>query len=1089
MPYHYARLLAALVLLGAALPAQAATIVVTSNADGVAVNGNCTLREAVQAANTNTAVDQCTAGSADGDIVTFLLPGTITLTAGEIAITDDVTIDGGIARMTVNAAGASRIFDVVTASGAGTVERVRFTSLILQNGNSSMGASSAPDAGGAVDLKSGRSATFTNVDVTGSVCGINGGGIHGGTGTDIVITTTGVGTSLIQNNEAKGPESNRGGGGVWGAGTVTITGAVTINGNRASGAAGSGGGVFNLAGTLSIGAGVVISNNAANRAGGGIESADGTVTITDASIFQNTAGAAPGNGGGFHGGGAVQATVSGGSVYSNTAVEGGGLWISAGGTLTVTGTQIAGNMATGADADQGGGGVYSDGGVVQLTGVYIATNRATGAAGSGGGVLNVAGGRMTITDSRIQANSANRAGGGVETNQSGTATGNTLTLVNPMISGNSLGTAPGFGGGVHITGAATATVTGGVVWNNTAVEGGGFWKAASGRLTITGTQILTNIATGAAADQGGGGIYSDGGTGLTVSNAAINGNRASGAAGSGGGFLNNLGATSTFTNTVFSNNAANRAGGAIEDNAGTLLTLTDVTMTVNNAGTAPGNGGGLHISGAGTVVMTGGTVQANTAVEGGGLWKSGPGTLTATGTFINDNTATGAAADQGGGGVYNDGAGGVLTLADLTIANNDARGAAGSGGGLLNNVGATTRITGVTFNANTSVRAGGAIEDNGGALVEILRSTLAYNSTGGAPGNGGAIHITNAGRVTVDSSAVIQNTAANQGGGVWNSGLGQMTVRASTLRDNMAGTGGGVYQVAGPKGLTSVENSLVVANKATAAGGGLAADGATVVVENTTVSGNTADNGGGIASGGGRFLISNATVAGNGATTAGGGIFRITAMGDSLISPDNTIVADNTAPTGADLIGVVMSRGYNLFETTAGATILRDEPAGPDLTGIDPGLEALADNGGATLTRAVGAGSAARSAGMTALLIDQRGYVRLMPSTIGAFEYAATGGPVAGEDAPAGAAAFALGAASPNPMRSRATFRVTAQENEAVEVVLYDMLGRRVQALYAGTPIGPVTVTLDADALAPGVYVVRMTSATAQATQRITVTR
>ena len=1084
----YPRLLAALLVAGIALPAQAATIIVTSVADGVAVDNNCTLREAVQAANTNAAVDRCAAGTADGDQILFNVTGTILLTGGEIRITDDVSVQGSVGvigsatgRITINAASASRIFDVDAAAGAGTDRRVEFSNLVLQNGNAGAGASSAPDAGGAVDLKTGSQATFSNVDVTGSVCGINGGGIHGGGGTAIVIATSGNGTSLISNNEARGAESNRGGGGVWGAGTVSISGNVTIDGNRATGAAGSGGGVFNLAGTLTIGSGVVISNNTANRAGGGIESADGTVTIADATLSGNTAGTAPGNGGGLHGGGTAQVTMTNTLVLNNVAVEGGGLWISAAGTITATGLEVNGNTATGNDADQGGGGFYADGGTLVLSDVHLGGNRATGTSGSGGAILNN-GGRLTMQAGQIVTNTSVRAGGGIEHAGSGA----TATLNGTIITANTAGSNPGFGGGFHITGAATARITGGSIANNTAVEGGGLWKAAPGALALVNSNVQGNTATGAAADQGGGGVYSDGGTGLTIQNTMIVENRATGAAGSGGGLFNN-GGTIALEGSRIADNSANRAGGGIEDNAGVLMTLTNVILIGNSAGTAPGNGGGLHISGAGTVRMTGGSVESNTAVEGGGVWKSAPGTLSLDGTALTDNVASGAAADQGGGGAYNDGAGGMLTLRNLTVWSNDATGAAGSGGGLLNNVAATSTIENVRFFANTSVRAGGAIEDNGGSLVQITRSTIIGNVTGGSPGNGGGVHITGTGTVQVDSSLVVDNSAANQGGGLWNSGLGQMRVSASTVRGNRAGTGGGVYQVAGAKGLTLIENSLVSFNTATAAGGGLAADGATVLLENVTVSGNTAANGGGLASGGGRFLISNATVASNTATTAGGGLFRTAAMGDSLLSPDNTIVANNAAPNGANLSGVIMSRGYNLFATTDGATILRDEPAGPDLTGVDPRLGALIDNGGPTLTHAVEAGSPARGAGMTSLLFDQRGFTRTAPSTIGAFEFA--GQPVAGEDTPTGEAVFALGTIAPNPMRGRATLRVTSQSNDAVEVVLYDVLGRRVQALYSGTPVGPVDVAIDGSALAPGVYVVRMTSATAQATQRITVAR
>ena len=322
-------------------------IVVTTSMDGgVMTDGLCSLREAVQSANTNSAVGGCTAGTDDEDEITFAATviAPIQLTNGEITITDGLSIDGStmLGRVTVDAQGNSRIFDVTNDAD------VAFTSLVLRNGNSGAGGSAAPNAGGAVDLKSGSDATFTDVDVLDSVAGINGGGIHGAGDTDIVITASASGSSTIRGNVAQGNDAGMGGGGVWGAGSVTITGGVLIRDNAATGTAGSGGGVFNFGGTLSIN-GATIRNNRANRAGGGIEDfgdddGDVDVTLTDVTVTDNViADAAPGNGGGFHSGGG-DATVSGGVFSRNVAVEGGGLWSS--GTITIDGTAVTRNTAT-----------------------------------------------------------------------------------------------------------------------------------------------------------------------------------------------------------------------------------------------------------------------------------------------------------------------------------------------------------------------------------------------------------------------------------------------------------------------------------------------------------------------------------------------------------------------------------------------------------------------------------------------------------------------------------------------------------------------------------------------------------------------
>ena len=269
----------------------------------------------------------------------------------------------------------------------------------------------------------------------------------------------------------------------------------------------------------------------------------------------------------------------------------------------------------------------------------------------------------------------------------------------------------------------------------------------------------------------------------------------------------------------------------------------------------------------------------------------------------------------------------------------------------------------------------------------------------------------------------------------------------------------------------------------------------TLLIVNSTVSGNDAARGGGIGATGALILLSNATVASNTATVAGGGLYNEDADDAPLMSPDNTVVADNSAPLGSDLAGSFMSRGYNLFETTDGATVTMDEGAGPDLSGTDPMLEELADNGGPTWTHALMAGSPAIDAGMTSLTIDQRGYPREENdlADIGAFEFGAN--PVAGEDSPTTELAdgedVRLDPVAPNPLRSTGVIRFVVRDVQAVEVHLFDMMGRRVQTLYSGTPApaSMVSVDLDASGLASGVYVLVLNGETVRATQRVTVTR
>ncbi|MDE0778320.1 MAG: hypothetical protein OSB43_18730, partial [Nocardioides sp.] len=99
-------------------------------------------------------------------------------------------------------------------------------------------------------------------------------------------------------------------------------------------------------------------------------------------------------------------------------------------------------------------------------------------------------------------------------------------------------------------------------------------------------------------------------------------------------------------------NTSSRAGGAIEIVEG-VVALTDVEMSGNETGDAPGNGGGLHITGAAEVTYDGGrTTRNKAAAEGGGLWNSETGTLTVTDVRIAKNKAPVGKNNFNDGGVF-----------------------------------------------------------------------------------------------------------------------------------------------------------------------------------------------------------------------------------------------------------------------------------------------------------------------------------------------------------------------------------------------------------------------------------------------------
>lgn len=885
----------------------ATDFVVTSLADNTASDGEVTLREALMAASMNASVGDAPAGEEDGDRVAFdpdlldLVAPTIRIDGnlGAFSIDDDVVIDGsvgltGMVTLTVDAGGIQRAFNVDAGSGPGSSQSVTMRSLNIVNGASD-------SSGGAMQVLAGSEVTLDSVSVSNSV--------------------------------ANGMNADQGGGAIFNAGDLSITGG-DFSGNSAPMGSGSGGAILN-AGSLSI-TDATLSGNSSQRAGGAIEAVAGSNTTLDAvTLSENTTGPMPGNGGGMHITGAGDATITNGTVSGNSAAaEGGGLWNGAG-TMTVTGTSISGNTASGDDPDNGGGGLFNVAGTLTVSGATISNNIADGVSGSGGGILNQ--GSLTVTDTSITGNSSNRAGGGIEATDA-----SETTLENVALDDNTTGANPGNGGGMHISGAGNASISGGTVSGNTAArEGGGLWNGA-GRMAVDGTTISNNAANGDAADDGGGGLFNNTGR-MELTNVVVTNNTASGSAGSGGGVFN-LGPDSAMPDRgvlivsggEISGNSSTRAGGGVEATPNTETTLQDgLMLSGNTTGDSPGNGGGMHITGAGNATISDVTVSGNTAGrEGGGLWN-GAGAMTVSNSTIAENIAQGGAANQGGGGLFN--LAGTLDVSDTIITGNDASGASGSGGGILN-LGNALTVMGGRIAGNTAVRAGGGIEDNntategvGTAMADItLRNlTLDGNSTGPSPGNGGALHVTGGNAVIlVDRVTASNNSAANEGGGFWNFNEAEMTLVNSTISGNDAGAGGGGGIFNRPDGALDLLNVTIADNSTLGDGGGLRNDG-------------------------------------------------------GLVEAFNVLIATNAA--------------QGMGDEVSGATL----ESGNNQVGGDPMIGPLAANGGDTQTHALMEGSPAIDAGDDSVCqampvdgIDQRGVSRDAPGCdVGAYEL--VDGPVA----------------------------------------------------------------------------------------------
>src|SRR5947199_7008401 len=118
-------------------------------------------------------------------------------------------------------------------------------------------------------------------------------------------------------------------------------------------------------------------------------------------------------------------------------------------------------------------------------------------------------------------------------------------------------------------------------------------------------------------------------------------------------------------------------------------------------------------------------------------------------------------------------------------------------------LGETVTISGFTIRNGHAGNAGGGIDNEDGSTVTVTNCTLSGNSAG----LGGGMF--NGGPLTIGSTTISDNSAAN-GGGIYNSGGGTTTITNSTVSGNTAGSGGGVFNI----GMIAITSSTLGNNSA-----------------------------------------------------------------------------------------------------------------------------------------------------------------------------------------------------------------------------------------------------------------------------------
>ncbi len=402
--------------------ASTATITVTTFADDLTPNGNCSLREAIQSANTGSAVDGCTSPGTANTIIR-LDAGTYALAiaganedanqSGDLDLLVAVELAGrGPLSTTIDGSAIDRILHI--HSGALAVVR----GVTLQNGRAPDGTVISPTVeagqpGGAIV----NSGDLTVVDSV------------------VAASQSGDGASSPSDFFSSDRGGNGGdGGGIYNAGTLrversTILSNTTGNGGDGpcggGGRGGEGGGIFS-SGWLIVSESTLLQNMTgsggrgicppgisagASGAGGGL--ANYGIAIVDfTSVIANRTAAGIDNGGshalGGHGG-------SGGGIVNA-------------GSLHVDNSTVSGNVA-----GNGGSGGAAGG----------------GAGGDGGGIYNATSGMLAIDAATITQNSAGVAGegmggtgGGADGEGGGVATAGSVQIRNTAAAGNIARRAP-----------------------------------------------------------------------------------------------------------------------------------------------------------------------------------------------------------------------------------------------------------------------------------------------------------------------------------------------------------------------------------------------------------------------------------------------------------------------------------------------------------------------------------------------------------------------------------------------------------------------------------------------------------------------
>jgi predicted outer membrane repeat protein len=261
------------------------------------------------------------------------------------------------------------------------------------------------------------------------------------------------------------------------------------------------------------------------------------------------------------------------------------------------------------------------GGTLNLANMVI---RNAHTSGGGAAVLDLNRGTLNIVGVSFDSNVAEGDGGAINSN-------GTLNILSSNFVANkaqgimpdkSINPSTGYGGAINMTGSDKLKLALTNFSGNLADKGGGALYHSSQGAEISDVIFSGNIVNGTGANdkapKGGGAIYNDADTPITVIRSAFNGNLTP--TSNGGAFYNAIDATAVISDTSFNGNIAGAPGsagmgGAIY-NPGGDLNVARATFLANAA--IGGDGGAIANDRRGDAIVANSSFTANAAANGNG---------------------------------------------------------------------------------------------------------------------------------------------------------------------------------------------------------------------------------------------------------------------------------------------------------------------------------------------------------------------------------------------------------------------------------------------------------------------------------------